>query len=56
MRNNLDFPISLLADLHNIAQISDSIVDLDFIVEKLFERRDIENLIGCWLRGVDDEL
>ena len=56
MGNDLDLSLALLADLHGIAQVSHPSVDLDLVVEKLFERRDVEDLIGGRLRSVDDEL
>ena len=56
MRNNLDLPISLLANLHRIAEVPDTIVDLDLIVQELFESGDIEDLVRGRLRGVDYEL
>ena len=56
MRNDLNLPLTLLADLYCIAKISDTIIDLDLIMQEFLKRRDIEDLIRGRLRSVDDEL
>lgn len=56
MRNNLNLPIPLLADLHRIPQIPDPPVHLDLVVQELFKGRDIEDFVRGGLGGVDDEL
>ena len=56
MRNNLNFPISLLADLNCIAQISHTVVDFNLVVEELFESGDIKDLVRGGLGGIDYEL
>lgn len=56
MRNDLNFPIALLADLHCVAEIADSVVDLYLVVQELLESGDVEDLVGCGLGGIDDEL
>ena len=56
MRNDLNLPITLLADLYGIPQIPNTIVDLDLIMQELLEGRDIENFVGGGLRGIDDKL
>ena len=45
MRNNLDFPLTLLAYLYRITQITHAIVDLDLVVEEFLEGRNVENLV-----------
>ncbi len=56
MRNNLDLSIALLADRNRVAQISNAIINLDLIMEKFLECRDVEDFVRGWLGGVDDEL
>ena len=56
MRNDLDLAIALLADLDRIPQIAHPVIDLDLIVQELFESGDVEDLVRSGLRGVDDEL
>lgn len=56
MRNNLDLSIADLGDLHNIAEVTDAAVDLDLVLEELLEGGDVEDLVACGLRSVDDEL
>lgn len=45
MRNNLNLPISLLADGNRITQITHTVIDLNLIVEELFECSDVEDLV-----------
>ena len=45
MCNNLDLSITLLTDDNRVAQVSNTVVDLDLIVEELFEGRYIEDLV-----------
>ena len=56
MRNNLNLSIADLLDLYNIAQVSNTAVDLDLVLEELLKGRDVEDLVAGGLRGVDDEL
>lgn len=56
MRDDLDLPITLLRDLDGIAQVSDTAVNLDLVLEELLEGGDIEDLVAGGLRSVDDEL
>lgn len=56
MRNNLDLSIALLADRNRVAQISNAIINLDLIMEKFLECRDVKDFVRGWLGGVDDEL
>ena len=56
MRNNLNLPIPLLANLHRFAQVPYPPIDLDLIVEELFESGDVEDFVRGGLRGVDYEL
>lgn len=45
MGNNLDFPLALLANHHRITQVPHTIIDFDLIVQELFKRPYIENLV-----------
>ena len=56
MGNDLNLPFTLLADLDRVAQVSNAVVYLDLVVEKLLEGGNVENLVGGRLGGVDDEL
>ena len=56
MCNDLNLSVALLAYLYGIPQIANAIIDLYFIVQELLEGRDIEDLVGGGLGGIDDEL
>jgi hypothetical protein len=56
VRSDLDLPITEILDQHNIAEVSDTIVNLDFVLKELLEGGDVEDLVACRLRSVDDEL
>lgn len=56
MSHHLDLSISNLLDLNDIAQVADTSINLDLVLEELLEGRDVEDLVGGRLRGVDDEL
>lgn len=62
MGHDFDFALTaaaaalLLGDLDRVAEVADAVVDLDLVVQKLLEGGDVEDLVGCGLRGVDDEL
>jgi hypothetical protein len=54
--NDLDLALTLLGDLDDIAEVADTAIDLDLVLEELLEGGDIEDLVRRRLRGVDDEL
>lgn len=54
--NDLDLAITDLGDLDGLAQVADTALDLDLLVQELLEGGDIEDLVAGGLRGVDDEL
>lgn len=56
MGNNLNLAITLLANLHRIAEISNAVIDLDLIVQEFLKGGDIEDLVRSRLGGVDDVL
>jgi len=56
VRSDLDLPITEILDQHNIAEVSDTIVNLDFVLKELLEGGDVEDLVARGLRSVDDEL
>jgi hypothetical protein len=54
--NDLDLAIGGLGDLDVVAKVADAALNLDLLVEKFFEGGDVEDLVACGLRSVDDEL
>ncbi len=56
MRNDLDLPIALLADLDRVAQVPRAAIDFDAVVKELLKCRDVEDLVGGGLGGIDDVL
>ena len=56
MGNDLDLAIANLGDDDVVAEVADTALDLDAVVEELLEGGDIEDLVAGGLRSVDDEL
>lgn len=56
MGNNLNLAVTLLLDNHIIAQVVGAPFNFDGVLQKLFKRGDVEDLVACGLLGVDDEL
>ena len=56
VRYDFDDARSLLADLHAVAQVANSALDLDAVVQKLFKGGDVEDLVRSGLGGVDGKL
>lgn len=56
MGNDLDLAVTLLGDLDGVAEVADTALNLDPLVQELLEGRDIEDLVAGRLGGVDDEL
>ena len=56
MSNDLNLSLTGLGDLNDIAKVSNATVDLNFVLEELLKGGDVENLVGCGLRSVDDVL
>lgn len=56
MRNNLNLPLTLLANRHRIPQVPHPSIDLNFIMQKLFKSGDVEDLVRGRDGGVDCEL
>jgi hypothetical protein len=56
VRNDLDLSVSLLRDLHSIAEVSNTSINLNLVLEELLEGGDVEDLVAGGLRSVDDEL
>jgi hypothetical protein len=54
--NDLDLAIASLGDLDGLAEVADAALNLDLLVKELLEGRDVEDLVACGLRSVDDEL
>lgn len=53
---NLNLSIAKILDLHDITEVPDTAVNLDLVLEELLEGGDVEDLVACRLRSVDDEL
>jgi hypothetical protein len=56
VRNNLDLSIANLGDLDSISEVSDTAINLDLVLKELLEGGDVEDLVACRLRSIDDEL
>lgn len=56
MRNDLDLAVTLLRDLDGVAKVTGPALDLDAVMQELFEGADVEDLVVSGLGGVDDEL
>jgi hypothetical protein len=54
--DDLNLAITRLGDLDIFTQVANAALDLDAVMQELLERRDIENLVIRWLRGVDYKL
>lgn len=54
--NDLDLSVTLLGDLDLVAEVANTALNLDLLVQELLEGGDIEDLVGGRLGGVDDEL
>ena len=54
--NDFNLPFTLLANLDRVAQIPYAVVDFDLVVQEFFKGRNVEDLVGGGLGGVDDEL
>lgn len=56
MGNDLNLAIGSRGDGDVITEVVHAALDLDAVLEELFESGDIENLVIGGLRSVDDEL
>lgn len=56
MSNDFDLAVTGLGDDDLVTEVADTALDLDAVVEELLEGRDVEDLVACGLRSVDDEL
>ena len=56
MRNDLNLSLTSLGDLDDITKVANAAVNLNLVLKELLEGRDVEDLVGCGLRSVDDEL
>lgn len=54
--HNDDLALTLLRDQDRVTEVSDTVVDLNPVVQELLERRYVEDLVGGGLRSIDDEL
>lgn len=56
MSDDLDLAIARLGDLDVLAEVADTALNLDAVVEELLEGGDVEDLVARGLRSVDDVL
>ena len=56
MRDNFNLPVTDLLDVDVIAQVAGAALHLDTVMQELFERAEIEDLVGDRLRAVDGVL
>jgi hypothetical protein len=56
VRGNLNLSIADILDLNDIAEVSDTAVNLDLVLKELLEGGDVEDLVAGGLRSVNDEL
>ena len=56
MCHDLNLALTLLADLHRVAQVADSAIDLNAVVKELLKGSHVEDLVRRWLGGIDGEL
>jgi hypothetical protein len=54
--NDLDFSIALLRDDDGVAEVTNTSLDLDLVLEELLEGGDVKDLVARGLRSVDGEL
>ena len=54
--NDFDLAVNGLGDDDLVTEVADTALALDAVVEELLEGRDVEDLVACGLRSVDDEL
>jgi hypothetical protein len=54
--DNLDLAIAGLGDDDLVAEVADTALNLDAVVEELLESGEVEDLVAHGLRSVDDEL
>lgn len=53
---DLDLAVANLLDGDGVAEVADTAVDLDLVLEELLEGGRVEDLVAGGLGGVDDEL
>ena len=56
MRSDFNLAIASLLDDYGVAKISDTAIDLDFVLKELLESAHVEDLVAGRLRSIDDEL
>ena len=54
--NNLDLALTSLGDDDLVAEVADTAVDLDLVLEELLEGGGVEDLVASGLLSVDNEL
>jgi len=56
MCHNLNLALAGLGNSDRVPQVTNTALDFDFVMEKLFKRGDVEDLVADWLGAVDGEL
>jgi hypothetical protein len=56
VRSDFNLAIASLLDDYGVAKISDTAIDLDFVLKELLESAHVEDLVAGRLRSIDDEL
>ena len=56
VRSDFNLSITEVLDQHDISEVADTVVNLDLVLEELLEGGNVEDLVACRLRSVDDEL
>lgn len=56
MSDDLDLSIADLRDLHVVAEVAGAALDLDAVVQELFECRQVKDLVADGLAAVDGVL
>lgn len=51
-----DLSLALLGYLHDVAEVTGAVLDLDLVVQELLKSSDVEDLVGGRLGSVDHEL
>jgi hypothetical protein len=56
VRSDLNLPVTEVLDQHDISEVADTVVNLYLVLKELLEGGNVEDLVACRLRSVDDEL
>ena len=56
MGGDLDLSITNVLDLDLVAEVTNTVIDLDLVLKEFLEGGDVEDLVAGWLGSVDDVL